>query len=133
MESIIKAKKLAQKIAKERKIKLKDALEIIAKRNKFKNWKEYKNSLDTFWYSSMPGFLNHWFVIHSEAVNFQNQYGGFILTYKGQYFVASADYINSLGIDPNADIWKQIGFDASTSNAMDKMYKFLKESNYFDL
>ena len=39
--------------------------------------------------------------------------------------MASRDYIVSLGIDADADIWKIISFDVSSSNAFDKFYDYL--------
>ena len=50
MKSIIEAKKHAYILSKEKGIKLKQALELLAKKNSFSTWKDYKNSLDTFWY-----------------------------------------------------------------------------------
>jgi hypothetical protein len=125
MKSIIEAKKLAQILSKEKGIKLKQALELLAKENNFSTWKDYKNSLDTFWYEKSSSFLNHWFTQHQEALDYQKQYGGYLLTYKGQYFVASADYIEHLGIDSKHEIWKRIDFDVSSSNALEKVYEYL--------
>ncbi len=128
MKSIIEAKKQAHILSKEKDIKLKQALELLAKKNNFSTWKDYKNSLDTFWYQKSSSFLNHWFTLHQEALDYQKQYGGYLLTYKGQYFVASAEYIEHLGIDSRADIWKSIDFDISSSNAFDKMYEYLNSN-----
>ena len=107
-----------------KEIKLKEALELIGKENGFSNWKNYKDSLDTFWYSKSSPFLNQWFSNHKEAKHFQSESGGFLLTYKGQYFVALNDYIEYLGIDPHAEIWKIINYDVSSSNALEKFYDF---------
>ena len=128
MKSIIEAKKLAHILSKEKGIKLKQALELLARQNSFASWKDYKNSLDTFWYEKSSSFLNHWFTLHQEAFDYQKQYGGYLLTYKGQYFVASAEYIEHLGIDSKAEIWKRIHFDVSSSSALEKMYEYLKFS-----
>jgi hypothetical protein len=125
MKSIIEAKKQAHILSKEKGIKLKHALELIAKQNNFSTWKDYKNSLDTFWYQKSSSFLNHWFTVHQEALECQKQHSGYLLTYKGQYFIASAEYIEHIGIDSKADIWKIIDFDTSSSNALDKMYEYL--------
>lgn len=127
MKSIIESKKQARIIAKNKNIKLKQALEIIAQENNFPSWKDYKNSLDTFWYSQSSAFLNHWFTSHRDARDHQQKHGGYLLTYQGHYFVASAEYIEHLGINPNADIWKVIDFDVSRSNALEKLYQFLNK------
>lgn len=129
MKSIVEAKKRAHLLSKRDGIKLKDALECIAKDNDFKTWKSYKDSLDTFWCdNSSSSYLNHWFVSHEEAKAFQLESSGYLLTYKGQYFVASSDYVMHLGIDPYADIWKRIKFDVSSSDSIDKIFNYFKGS-----
>lgn len=126
MNDVLKAKELARKISKEKKIKLKDALAMIAKENKFDSWKSYKNFLDTFWYQKSSPFLNHWFSTHAEAQAFRQANGGYLLTYKGQYFVASEDYIEFLGLDSHDPIWEAIGFDVSSSNALEKFQNYYR-------
>jgi len=125
MKSIIEAKKRARLLGKSKNIKLKEALELVAVENDFTSWKDYKNSLDTFWYEKSSSFLNHWFSTHSEASEYRKEYGGYLLTYKGQYFVASAQYIEHLGLDAKDDVWEAINFDVSTSNALEKVYQRL--------
>jgi hypothetical protein len=46
--------------------------------------------------------------------------------YKGQYFVASSDYVLQLGIDPTADTWKRIKFNVSFCDLIDKIYNYFK-------
>ncbi len=128
MKSIIEIKKQARALSKEKGIQLKQALELLAKENGFSTWKDYKNSLDTFWYSKSSSFLNHWFTLHREALDYQKEHGGYLLTYKGQYFIASAEYIEHLGIDSKAEVWQRINFDVSNSNALEKIYEFLGPS-----
>jgi len=126
MKLLLEAKKKAQALSKRKGVKLKFALEQIAKENGFPTWKDFKNSLDTFWYKDSSPFLNHWFVLYEEASRFKEEKSGYLLTYKGQYFVVSQDYIKYLDLDPDADIWKKINYDVSSSNALEKMYKYLK-------
>ncbi len=126
MDLVLKAKSFAKKIAKEKQIKLKDALELISKENGFSSWKNYKNSLDVFWYRKMSPFLTNWFVTHDEASSFNKTFGGYLLTYKGQYFVVSKDYIRYIGLDPDDKIWEAIDYDVSTSLALNKLNKFLE-------
>lgn len=128
MSSILDAKEQAKKISKTKKMKLKDALALVAKENNFSDWKSYKNSLDTFWYQKHSPFLTHWFVKYIEAKTFQNDNDGYLLTYKGQYFVASKDYIEYIGIDPNDTVWEAIDYDVSTSNALEKFHNYYKNS-----
>jgi len=124
MKSIIEAKKHAHFLSKKKGIKLKEALEHIAQENNFSTWKDYKNSLDTFWYKKSSPFLNHWFSLHEEAKEFQKNNSGFLLTYKGQYFVVSDDYIRHFGIDPDAEIWKVIDYDVSPANSFEKFFQY---------
>lgn len=129
MKSIIKIKKQAKNLSKERKLKIKDALDIISKEKGFSSWKELRNSLDTFWYEKSSPFLTEWFTTHAEANSYLSKKQGYLLTYKGQYFVVDADYIEFIGIDPSADIWKSIGHDVSSSNSFDKLYDYLRKNN----
>lgn len=129
MKSIIESKKQARILAKQQGIKLKQALEILAHQHQFPDWKSYKNSLDTFWYSQSSAYLNHWFASHKDALMYLEQHQGYLLTYKGDYFVATAEYIEHLGIDPNAEVWKVINYDVSHSNAIEKMYQYLTKVN----
>ena len=122
MKLIIEAKKQAHYFSKKKGVKLKEALEFIAQENNFLNWKSYKNSLDTFWYEKSSPFLNHWFSLYAEARKFQKNNSGFLLTYKGQYFVASDNYIKHLGIDPKAKIWEIIDYDVSPAHSLEKYY-----------
>lgn len=126
MDKIIKIKTKAKQFARENGIKTKAALEFIAQENEFSSWKDYKNSLDDFWYQKPSPFLNHWFAQHRDALEYQSSYGGFLLTYKGQYFVAEKEYIAYLGLDPYAPIWEIINFDVSRSNAVNKLSKVFK-------
>jgi len=128
MNSIIKAKKEAKQISKNKKVKLKEALEILAKENNYHDWKSYKNSLDTFWYEKGSPILNVWFATHSEASDFREKEGGYLLTYKGQYFVASRDYIEYIGLDPDDSVWAAIKYDVSSSSALEKFQKYYDKS-----
>ena len=127
MKSIFEAKKLAKQISKSEGIQLKEALESVAREEKFPSWKAYKDSLDTFWYRKASPFLNHWFASHGEASEFHREQGGYLLTYKGQFFVVQPEYIEHLGIDPSADIWRRINFDVSGASSMEKVYEYLRE------
>lgn len=124
MNSILKAKKQAKVLSKEKKLKLKDALSLIAKQNDYPDWKSYKDSLDTYWYQKGSPFLNHWFVLYSEAQDFKKENGGYLLTYKGQYFIASAEYIEYIGIDPLDSVWVAINFDVASSQALEKFNNY---------
>ena len=125
MDRIIKLKSQAKKLAKDKDIKIKAALEILAQENHFPNWKIYKNATDTFWYQKSSPFINHWFARRIDAQEHQQLNGGFLLPYKGQYFIAEKEYIEHVGLDPENPIWKIINFDVSTSSALNKVVKAL--------
>lgn len=127
MKSIVDAKKRAKSISKKKNIKLKEALELFSIENNYSSWKDFKDSNDTFWYHKASPFLTQWFTNHKEAQQFQRKTSGFLLTYKGQYFVVDDEYIQFLGIDPEAPVWEKIQRDVSSSEAFDKMYLYLKE------
>jgi hypothetical protein len=129
MKSIIEFKKQAKILSKKRNLKLKDALDIVSKENDHSDWKSFRNSLDTFWYKSSSPFLTEWFTTHIEATKHKTTNGGYLLTYKGQYFVVDSEYINFLGLDPDADIWRLINYDVSSSNAFDKFYEYMKKND----
>lgn len=133
MKSIAELKKKARKLSKESNLKLKDALELISQNQNSSSWREYRNKLDTFWYKKSSPFLNLWFSVYEEAKKYKEQSGGYLLTFKGQYFIATEGYIEFLGIDANAEIWKRIGYDVSPSNSFDKMYDYLKNNQKLDL
>lgn len=126
MKSILEAKKLAKKLSKKENIQMKEALQRVAQDNGFQLWKDYKDSLDVFWYPKGSAFLNHWFVKYADAKEYQVSNGGYLLTYKGQYFVASKDYVSSLGIDPEDEVWEDLERDVSHSNALKKLRKFFE-------
>lgn len=124
MKEIFESRKQARLLAKQQNIKVKEALKLIARSHGFSSWKSYKDSIDTFWYKGSSAFLNHWFAHYDEAKNFLKSSGGYLLTYKGQYFVATSDYIEYLGFDPEHSIWQVVNFDVSTSASLEKVYNY---------
>lgn len=124
MDRLVKFKAAAKLHAKQNNIKIKDALEILAKEEGYSSWKKCKDEMDTLWYKG--AYLNHWFVRHEEAKEHQNSFGGYILPYKGQYFVVERDYIVNLGLDPDHKVWERVAYDATTSNATNKLAKVFK-------
>lgn len=88
-------------------IKRKHALHVIALEQGFSSWSDLKCQLPFI----CGGFLNQWFVDYAEAKSYQRSHGGFILTFKKQVFVCSAEYIGNLGFDTNDPDWALIDFD----------------------
>lgn len=54
---------------------------------------------------------NIWSAHYPEAAAIRAEHGGYLLAYKRQYFIADADYIDTLGLDPLAEHWRAIGRD----------------------
>lgn len=123
MNPILKAKRLAKQIAKQQDMPLKSALVQLAQQEGFATWPEYKKNIDDFWYKKSSPFLNSWFASYTEAKAFQVEEGGYLLTYKGQFFVAQADYIEFIGLNPEDPIWPILKYDLTSTNALEKFFK----------
>jgi hypothetical protein len=61
--------------------------------------------------SQMDAVLNRWFTSYEEARLSLESEGGYLLPYKGQYFVTMSEGIRELGLDPNDPDWDLIGRD----------------------
>lgn len=57
------------------------------------------------------GFTNHWFARYEDARRSRQELDGYLLTYRRQFFVVSASYIEALGLDPGDPDWERIGRD----------------------
>ncbi len=125
MKAIKDAKAQAKIVSKTKNIKLKKALDLVAQKAGKPSWKAYRDSLDTFWCSVSLPYLNHWFASYGDARAYLQEKGGYLLTYKGQYLVVQREYIESLGLDPDAKVWKRIEFDVSTSRAQGLIIEYL--------
>ncbi|MFZ6752102.1 DUF2087 domain-containing protein [Undibacterium sp. Dicai25W] len=66
-----------------------------------------------FWHGAeVSGYTNHWFANYAEALaQLQANPEEYLLPYRYQYLVVSADYISALGIAPDAPAWAQIAND----------------------
>ncbi|MFG1492694.1 hypothetical protein [Halobacteriovorax sp. ZH4_bin.1] len=124
MNPVLTAKREAKKFAKLNGIPLKQAQKQLAYQNGYSDWKSYKNRIDTFWYQKSSPFLTHWFAKYSEAKNYQKENGGYLLTFRGQFFVAQKEYILHMGLDPDDSVWELIDFDVSSNNSLEKFFKY---------
>jgi len=61
--------------------------------------------------SQMDAVLNRWFTTYEGARASLEQEGGYLLPYKGQYFVTEGEGIRELGLDPEDPDWERIGRD----------------------
>lgn len=103
-------------------IRLKDALAVIAEEYGHRSWTllkkklEYrekkKNPDNSFLYPPRcRGFFNNWYRNYSEAKSKLEEYGGFLLSYGEDFFIADKNYIEALGLDPNDSDWEKIGWN----------------------
>jgi hypothetical protein len=70
------------------------------------------------------GHLNHWFATYEEARAFHagsSSIGGrlYLLAYKTQFFVTDADFIRTLGLDPDDADWPSLGWDWARPQSRD--------------
>ena len=121
---VIQAKKKAKQMSKRDGISIKKALETLSHQNGYSSWKAYKNNLDTFWYPRHSSYLNHWFTDYEEARQCRDLQQGYLLTYKGQYFVVSSQYIEDLGLDPLDPVWKRIQYDVAKANSLELFHTY---------
>jgi len=104
------------------KLQLKHALAVIARENNFNSWADLKVQTGFI----KGGFLNNWFNTYAEAKAYQQQFGGFLLPYKQQFFICEATYIEHIGFNPNDPDWILIDRDwVSEKNpaAKQRLYK----------
>jgi hypothetical protein len=57
------------------------------------------------------GHWNIWSAHYTEAQEIRAAHGGYLLAYRKHFLIVDADYIVSLGLDPNDPDWAAIGRD----------------------
>ncbi|MBX7219968.1 MAG: hypothetical protein K1Y36_08475 [Blastocatellia bacterium] len=104
-------------------IKLKHALTVIAVENKQPSWTDFKRywerrealraqrAFSPLYPRRCAGFLNEWHGSYEVARRSLEQAGGFLLPFRSQYFICTADYIRVLGLEPTDPDWERIGYD----------------------
>jgi len=102
-------------------IKRHDCLTVIAAELGFTNWTQAKAALagdqnvTEFGTLLCPprccGHINRWFISYEAASPEREASNGYLFAYKRQYLVVDRHYIESLGLDPDDNDWKEIGFD----------------------
>ena len=60
---------------------------------------------------TMDVFLNRWFSTYDEARVARHSDGGYLFPYRHQFFVARAEAVRELGLDPKDPDWERIGWD----------------------
>lgn len=100
-------------------IQRKHALAVIALEAGYSSWSELKkhitkspiNYRDFFGAPRFGGTLNHWFKTYPAAKEYLRAKGGYLLPFRGQYFVATPDFIQNIGLDQQDPDWQRIGYD----------------------
>lgn len=60
---------------------------------------------------AMDALLNRWFRTYEEARAALDAEGGYLLPFRRQCFVTSAEGVRTLGLDPDDPDWERIGWD----------------------
>lgn len=63
------------------------------------------------WVTGMAVFLNHWYSDYAQARAHRDAEGGYLLSYRSQYFIVGGEAIRELGLDPDDPDWSRIGWD----------------------
>lgn len=74
------------------------------------------------------GHWNIWSASYEEARSIRAQHGGFLLAYRRQFLIVDHDYIDSLGLDPDAPEWSAMGRDwvrPADPSARERLYEQL--------
>lgn len=112
----IRAKILVKESLKgEKKLSLSDALDLIAAKAGFNNWRALVKSAESevFCPPYASSRLNYWFRNYEEAKEFHSNHSDhYLVPYRHQFFVCTKDYLEgTLELDPNAPEVVRIGFD----------------------
>lgn len=65
----------------------------------------------TMYVPRMAPFLSRWFADYDEAKASQRAEGGYLLTWRKDFFVTPRDAVRELGLDPDDPDWARIDFD----------------------
>lgn len=96
------------------KIRLKDALMVIALEQGCTSWTELKRRIvsEDCLYKQGCGGLNAWYTDYETAkTHLQKETGLYLLQYRQYYVVCQQDYIDDLGLAHLAFEWRRIGYN----------------------
>lgn len=107
------------------RVRLKHALAVVAEEHGYASWRAWRVAAAAeaaaaaaaaaapppYHAASLGGFLNRWFADHEEARASREQLGGYLLPFRDQCFVAEAELVRELGLDPDDPDWRAVGFD----------------------
>lgn len=98
----------------------KDCLVIVAKELGFSSWPAAKAAISgkseatefgTLLYPAHAAHINLWYSRYDEAAPVREARGGYLLAYKKQFLVVDRYFIESLGLDPDDEDWRDLGYD----------------------
>jgi hypothetical protein len=104
-------------------LRLRDALNAVAREVGFQHWEQARRVLGglaqpgedmgTFWHAPRTGILlNEWFAdIQQARAAHARQPRAFLLPYRRQFMVVQADFVQELGVDPDHPAWDAVGRD----------------------
>lgn len=108
-------------LARPVRVRLKHALAVVAEEQGAPSWLALVRAFEVraaedpgpppFHTPRLDSCLNRWFTVHAEALESLRREGGYLLPYRGQFFVTEAEGILALGLDPGDPDWSAIGFD----------------------
>lgn len=108
-------------LARPARVRLKHALAVVATEQGAPSWlalvrafearSAAQPGLPSFHTPRLDSCLNRWFTNHAEALDSLRREGGYLLPFRGQFFVTEAEGILALGLDPDDPDWSAIGFD----------------------
>jgi len=95
--------------------RLKHALAVVAEERGHDSWAALVRSASSappaFHAPALGGFLMRWFADHDDAVASRLALGGYVLPFGQQCFVCEAEAVRELGLDPDDEDWRAVGFD----------------------
>ena len=119
----VNATRRAAPAGDEGSLRLRDALNAVAREVGFLHWEHGRHVLGglarpgddmgTFWHAPRTGILlNEWFADGQQGrAAHARQPRAYLLPYRRQFMVVQADFVQELGVDPDHPAWDALGRD----------------------
>ena len=111
-------------VAARDQVRRKHALAAVAAERGFSSWAAFKEHCNpekprtpaafdaaALFKGPRATFLNRWFVDYGQARSSLAEQGGYLFSYRDQYFICEAGFIETLGLDPDDPDWEKIGWN----------------------
>lgn len=114
---------------KGKNIQLKDVYHIIASGYGFSRWEDLKRYVvksDMLFRSNGIGLIHKWFKNYTEASEYHNKYGGYLLQFWADYVICGNEYIQLLELHHYTEEWEAIGnnwIEPIDKQAFKKLYQ----------